>query len=83
MSKFTPAKPPKVKPSKPDKPGKVVIRVFLVDETRAGGLFPVSGNLKEDIFLEDTSVGVVVETIKSHLFDDNCSRDISVSSDRE
>ena len=69
MPKFTSAKPPKNKPTRPDKQGKVVIRVFLLDESRSGGLFPVSGNLKEDIFLEDTSVGVVVETIKNHLFE--------------
>ena len=53
---------------KPDKPGKIVVRVFLLDETKRDGMQPVIGNRREDFALEDTTVGEVAGVIHQALF---------------
>lgn len=53
--------------AKPDKRGIVAIRIFLQDPNR-GDLYPVYGNRREDILLEDTTVGEVREAIEKALW---------------
>jgi hypothetical protein len=46
--------------AKPDPPGKVAVRIISVDE-RSADLTHKSGNRREDIVLEGTTVGEVYE----------------------
>ena len=52
---------------KPDKKGKVYIKIILQDEKLQKG-FPVPGSLKKEIFIENSSVGEVYDAINEALF---------------
>lgn len=55
--------------AKPDARGTVVIKVFLRDpKSKAGYALP--GNRKEEIVIEDATVGRVYETLETALFGD-------------
>ncbi len=72
-----PFKPAKPKAAKPDKKGNIAVRIFLVNENVAE-LTPAPGNLREDIFVEDATVGEVAEHLRRLLFGDpeaGCGKD--------
>lgn len=56
--------------AKPDKQGKIAVRIFLLDEKKQQDCFPVSGNRREDFFIEDATVGEVHALLKKVLFED-------------
>ncbi len=62
-----PFKRAQAKSAKPDRRGKVAVRVFLVNEA-AAELMPVNGNLREDLLVEDATVGEVAEHLRRLLF---------------
>ena len=58
-----------VAPSGDDARGKVVVKVYLQDPKLNKG-FPVKGNRKYEVALDDATVGEVEEAIKNALFAD-------------
>lgn len=55
---------------KPDKIGRVAIRIFLIHEPAfaRGDLTAATGNRREDIVLTNTTVGEVTKAIRQQLF---------------
>lgn len=53
---------------KPDKKGKIVIRIFKRDEKKTD-FFPEIGNRREDIIVDEATVGEVFDVIEQTLFD--------------
>ena len=56
------------KVSKPDKKGRVVVRILLQDPTKTSGIFPMPGNMKEDLVVEGSTVGEVLAAVNLALF---------------
>lgn len=54
---------------KPDARGTVVVKVFLRDPKSLAG-YALPGNRKEEIVVEDATVGRVYETLETALFGD-------------
>lgn len=61
--------------SKPDKKGRVMIKIFLIDEEKKAGVFPVNGNRKEEIVLEGTTVGEVINEMNALMFSEPTQED--------
>lgn len=51
-----------------DKRGKVLVKIILLDEKAGQKNWPVMGNRKEEIVLDDATVGDVYESVKGCLF---------------
>lgn len=61
---------PKVKEiesPKPDKKGKVIIRIFLQDEKSGQPFTALAGNRRKDLVVEDSTVGEVCEILHDAL----------------